>query len=45
VEAFDIYPAGTWYILGLEEIDDMEVGDYTIDDDYLDEELLCMRLE
>jgi hypothetical protein len=44
-EAFDIYPAGTWYILGLEEIDDMEVGDYTIDDDYLDEELLCMRLE
>jgi hypothetical protein len=32
-EAFGVYAAGTWYLLGLEEIsdeddDDMEVGDY-----------------
>jgi hypothetical protein len=32
-EAFGIYAAATWVILGLEEIDDdMEVGDYAIDE-------------
>jgi hypothetical protein len=32
-EAFDIYAAATWVILGLEEIDDAEeVGDYAIDE-------------
>jgi hypothetical protein len=32
-EAFGIYAAATWVILGLEEIDDAEeVGDYAIDE-------------
>jgi hypothetical protein len=50
-EAFNVYPAGTWYLLGLEEIsdeedDDMEVSDYApVPNDYVDEELMCTQIE
>jgi hypothetical protein len=50
-EAFGVYAAGTWYLLGLEEIsddedDDMEVSDYApVLKDYVDEEMMCTQLE
>jgi hypothetical protein len=31
-EAFGVYAAATWNVLGLQEIDDEEVGDYAIDE-------------
>jgi hypothetical protein len=46
LEAFGIYAAVAWEILGLEEIDDEEVGDYApVPNDYVDEELMCTQLE
>jgi hypothetical protein len=45
-EAFGIFAAATWVILGLEEIDDEEVGDDAfVTNDYVDEELMCTQLE
>jgi hypothetical protein len=46
-EAFGVYAAATWNVLGLQEIeDDEEVGDYAfVTNDYVDEELMCTQLE
>jgi hypothetical protein len=47
LEAFGIYAAVAWEILGLEEIDDdEEVSDYApVPNDYVDEELMCTQIE
>jgi hypothetical protein len=45
-EAFGVYAAATWNVLGLQEIDDEEVGDDAfVTNDYVDEELMCTQLE